>query len=528
MIAALLWGLLDRVPLILNAPVHLDSDLAVDGLTLHEALHGHWRWHYPGTPYMGTLPVLLSLPQAAAFGANPATLVSGGAVAWSLLTLAVFALAWRAFGRVAAAWSLVPLAFASTGALWLSGRVTGGHVLTGAWHAGALALLHLAWSRGGAWPAAALGAWCGLGLWLDSMFIATLAGVVPAALLGWVVAGMPRKGLAAALAFGLGLVVGGVPREVGRRVEPYDAYPAQFALVTNRNVLEQHAALLFQECLPRLAAGHRLPGYQSDPDPASLGNAAPLGARGEASPLAVATTWTALVLFAGSFAALAWSAVRPEGIAPGVVAGALLLSSGFVVAGFVANQNIYNADNYRYLVTLLVPGALGFGLAARGLSRLGPGGRAAAVVAGLLLALLVTLDTARWYARLGWIDAHGRPVRRPLDYPALDWVNAHPEVRDIYAGYWDVYRLSFLSGGRLRGKPFTIFPDRFPEWSRDLPGGRPEVTVITPGPGSGSHMNDALRDGAQLLTRGRGVAVLRWPVPGAAKSSPRQPARPES
>src|SRR5215831_18349668 len=75
------WAVLIRVPLILNADSHLDSDLAVDGLTLLDATRGHWRWHYPGTPHIGTLPVLLSLPQALAFGANPRTLVSGGAAA---------------------------------------------------------------------------------------------------------------------------------------------------------------------------------------------------------------------------------------------------------------------------------------------------------------------------------------------------------------------------------------------------------------------------------------------------------------
>ena len=80
----LVWTVLIRVPLILNAEDHLDSDLAVDGLTLLDAVHGHWRWHYPGTPYMGILPMLFSYPQALVWGANPITLVSGGTVIWVL------------------------------------------------------------------------------------------------------------------------------------------------------------------------------------------------------------------------------------------------------------------------------------------------------------------------------------------------------------------------------------------------------------------------------------------------------------
>ena len=59
----LVWTILIRIPLILNAEDHLDSDLAVDGLTLLDAVHGHWRWHYPGTPYMGILPMLAPIPR---------------------------------------------------------------------------------------------------------------------------------------------------------------------------------------------------------------------------------------------------------------------------------------------------------------------------------------------------------------------------------------------------------------------------------------------------------------------------------
>ncbi len=86
--------------------------------------------------------MLLSLPQALAFGANPRTLVSGGTAAYVVLMVATFLLARRAFGTSVALWGLVPLAFASTGTIWLSGRVTGGHVLAAAWHAGAFALLY--------------------------------------------------------------------------------------------------------------------------------------------------------------------------------------------------------------------------------------------------------------------------------------------------------------------------------------------------------------------------------------------------
>src|SRR5262249_25580925 len=119
---AAVWVVLIRVPLVLNAERHLDSDLAVDGLALLDPTRGHWRWTYPGTPYIGILPVLLSWPQAVVLGATPITLVSGGTVAFLGLLLACFLLAWQAYGPRVAAWSLVPLTVASNGAVWLSGR----------------------------------------------------------------------------------------------------------------------------------------------------------------------------------------------------------------------------------------------------------------------------------------------------------------------------------------------------------------------------------------------------------------------
>ena len=144
-------------------------------------------------------------------------------------------LAWRAFGPGVAGWSLVPLAFASTGTLWLSGRITGGHLLTAAWHAGAFALLHEAWSRGGGERAAALGLWCGLGLYLDSMFLITLAGLVPAASLGWWASGpIVARARVRRWSSRSPSLAGAWPREVGRRVEPHDAYREQFRPVVDR------------------------------------------------------------------------------------------------------------------------------------------------------------------------------------------------------------------------------------------------------------------------------------------------------
>ena len=43
-----------------------------------------------------------------------------------------------------------------------------------------------------------------------------------------------------------------------------------------------------------------------------------------------------------------------------------------------------------------------------------------------------------------------------------------PDVTHIFGDYWDVYRMSFLSGKKIDGIPYPMYPNRFPGWSRGL------------------------------------------------------------
>ena len=355
--------------MILNAEDHLDSDLAVDGLTLLDAVHGHWRWHYPGTPYMGILPMLSSYPQALVWGANPITLVSGGTVIWVLVVVSTFWLAWRAYGLEVAGWAIVPLVFSSLGTIWLSGRITGGHLLTLVWHTLAFVGLYACLTRGGWQRAAALGLWCGLGLYLDAMFLFTLAGIVPAALLAWLSTGTVAS-----------------RDRPGRRVPGRDAgrsrslaKSAGGSIRTTPIPRSSQATLERQAiCGTRPAAGAALPaaadrrhrarsarkggvsirvaGDRACWPRAALGFDRPAG-QGE---------WLAIVLVVGFRGRR-----RPAGARPGVgqpirparrSAAARCARQSLIVAAFLVNRNIFNSDNYRYLIFLLTPWSLGFGL----------------------------------------------------------------------------------------------------------------------------------------------------------------------
>jgi hypothetical protein len=564
---ALGWTVAIRIPLVLNAEVHLDSDLAVDGLTLLDAVHGRWRWHYPGTPYMGIGPVLLSWLQGWAWGVNPITLVSGGTAAHVLIVLGTFALGWRVFGREVACWSLVPLTFCSTGVLWMSGRITGGHLTIVSWSAWAWLLFHEASNERGSWRLCLLGVWCGLGLWLDSLFLATLAGMAAAGVFAaWL---RMREGecdptrlssawstgrrattrasgstaasddtrptrlqttlvgsAAAASLFLAGFFAGVTPRFIGKAVDPHDAYNEQFSGSLDSSLLAEHGRILLLDCLPRLIAGHRLPGLESDPDPGLLGSGGPVQQRGGREKARIiwteaAVTIASLGLCAAAMVGLAAVAVAGRNPDERIIAAGLTASGLGIAAGFLVNRNIFNSDNSRYLVPLIIPWAIGLGCLLRRIRRIAGCGMPAALVLALGLAVLFTVDTAAWYLQLGWVDERLVPVRRRLEFPALRWLDEHPEVSSLYGDYWDVYRLSFLTSGKVRGVPFRIFPNRFPEWSAEMPAGRPETMLIRTSNEGRFFLNAALREGGKIIHRDRGLTIVDWPVKAAIHKAPR-------
>ncbi len=362
----LAWTVLIRVPLILNAHDHLDSDLAVDGLTLLDALNGHWRWHYPATPSMGIAPLFSSYLQALAWGANPITLVSGGTLIWCLVVASTFWLATRAYGLEVAGWSILPLVFSSLGTIWLSGRITGGHLLTLVWHTVAFAGLHACLGGGGWGRAAALGLWCGLGLYLDAMFLVTVAALIATVLIAWAGAGCLRARIGLAAVFLAALSVGLIPREIGRRFDPYDAYPSQLQLALSSRAIAEHSRLLGLYCLPRLIAGTELDQLEKAAvtiDTLGL-RAFTLSRARTVSIIPGKTEWLAMFMIAAFFVALArlgrdlaFAANSPRR----AISLATLVSALLVVGAFLVNRNIFNSDNYRYLVFLLTPWRLGSG-----------------------------------------------------------------------------------------------------------------------------------------------------------------------
>ena len=360
-----------------------------------------------------------------------------------------------------------------------------------------------------------LGLWCGLGLWLDSMFLMTLAGMAVAGLFGCLDRGERAEArrlpwTAASLAFVAALLAGASPRFIGKAVDPYDAYNEQFSGASSRACWPSTGGSLLLDCLPRLIAGHRLPGPRSRPRPGAPGPGRPVqrSSRGrEGSGMAaVALTVLALGLFPAALLALV--SVVIAGTEPGerVVAIGLLASSFAIVAGFLVNRNIFNSDNYRYLVLLAHPLGDRSGLTCCGPCRQARGwGLTAAVAVAIALAALFTVDAAAWYRRLGWIDERLVPVRRRLDHPVLRWLDEHPEVGSLYGGYWDVYRLAFLTPGRCAACPSRCSPTGSPSGQRASPAAVRETLLVRPSREGQYFLNVAMRRGGEGPFPGQGL-----------------------
>ena len=416
--------------------------------------------------YQGIVPLLASYPQALVWGANPITLVSGGTVIWLLVVGSTFWLAAKSHGLEVAGWAILPLVFSSLGTIWLSARITGGHLLTSFWHTAAFAGLYCCLRRGNWRYAAVLGLWCGLGIYVDTMFLFTLAGLAAAALFAWRSTGRSEAGIGLAALFLVALWVGLAPREIGGRLDPHDAYPNVFNATLEPRAIWEHTRLLVSDCMPRL-----------------IGN-------GVFPAIIVVPAFLITLIRVALDLALSTDPAR-KAISIGICTSALL-----IVPAFVLNNTISDAHSFRYLVFLLTPWALGFGLVLSDLARQGRLGLLSAWLVGALLLGSMTVPVFLWYRdEMHYVDARGMPVRLPpQNWSELtiarddartgqavfeDFV-VPPDVTHVYGNYWVVYKMAFLSNGRVVGIPAPFSANRFRGWSHGLGAGRGKLLVLHP------------------------------------------------
>ncbi len=144
---------------------------------------------------MGILPMLFSYPQALVWGTNRSRWSAAGRSSgcWSWLRHS----GWpgRLFGLAVAGWAIVPLVFSSMGTIWLSGRITGGHLLDpGLAHAGVRGPPCLSDTRRLARARPCSGSGAAWGSISTRCSCSRSPGLVPAAVLAWLLGGTIARG----------------------------------------------------------------------------------------------------------------------------------------------------------------------------------------------------------------------------------------------------------------------------------------------------------------------------------------------
>ena len=119
-------------------------------------------------------------------------------------------------------------------------------------------------------------------------------------------------------------------------------------------------------------------------------------------------------------------------------------------------------------------------------------GRVSGCILVLILVVGMTAKTIGWYRHeLGYVgrlwqvvrvsqpvwsrpppwrtDSHGKVIEVNVVLDPNSWpYDVGSDVTHIFGDYWDVYRMAFLSGGRVVGIPHPSYPNRFRGWSRGL------------------------------------------------------------
>jgi hypothetical protein len=467
--AVLAFAIAVRLPLLLNASLRFDSDEAVNALVMQRLVeHGELRLHNWDATYFGIVEGLMAIPFTWFFGYEPIAFKLA-AVAGALLQLiASYLLACRLFGRGAGVVAALLGAVVSPMVVHWSTVAAGGYLLVVAWGTvsflGYDSLRRHGWLRS-RWRLFAAGLVLGFGLYVYELYLLYLAGFAAAA--SWAVFGQLRTawrqrprwhGVAAeairlvdaAAAVALGMAIGWAPTLALHIAGQTGAKTPSYAVASWRSVLAD-AHLLLTECVPAFfhlpVAPPRLRLWTGDPEPLQL---------------------LAGAVVAACYAAGVLMALRRTGRAAGAPASSLppttvvlaflvpLIAFAFAISG-----NATNVQSSRYLLPLLTTVPV---LTAGWLAWLYRRQRLLAAALATLLVLFPLAGVVRWYRGLGYLheDLRIRYAKDPLSALLAD-LDAEG-IRGGYTDYWDAYRATFLSGGRV---VFTAVDwDREPRYTR--------------------------------------------------------------
>ena len=464
LLAALLLGILLRIPALYNSRYDFNSDEAVNALVMKHMLEGRefslFNW---GTNYYGIVEGLFAVPFVALFGYEPLAFKLSALIGFLILQGSVFLLGRRLFGTSAGIAAVAFLSVLSPMLIVWSTLASGGFCLVVGWGTiTALYALHLA-RRFSVARVAVFGWLLGFGLYIYQLYIVYIATFAAAfALTAAYKLMLPgerdrvRRKLESfgvervvklLLAFTGGFALGWAPKIIARLSALAVSKQPPFKLASPE-VIGANVDLLVHRCLPTLF------GVNTFDVPELVSRSGP------SYPFWIEVCY--LVFFGAAWLWGVRSVLGRDGRGGRVVPVALALLPVVNVLLFILSQNPQDTLSNRYLLPSLTSFAV---LAGGMIVRIGNRSRVCAILlCGLVIAFGFS-KSATWLVSQNYLTGGLRLARKhePLD-DVLDLLRREG-VRGAFGDYWTAYKATFLSREEITVASIRIW-DRNPEMTR--------------------------------------------------------------
>jgi hypothetical protein len=463
LLAAIMLGILLRVPALYNSRSDFNSDEAVNALVIKHMLEGRefslFNW---GTEYYGIVEGLFAVPFVALFGYEPLAFKLSALIGFLILQGSVFLLGRRLFGTNAGIASVAFLSVLSPMLIEWSTLASGGFCLIVGWGTiTALYALHLAW-RPTVPRVVGLGWLLGFGLYIYQLYIiyvVTLAAALALTTTYELLFGErdrvrlklqsfgPERAVKLLLAFAGGFALGWAPKIIARLSPLAVSKQPPYSLASPK-VIGANVDLLVRRCLPALF------GVNPFQVPELVNWSGP------SYPL-----WTEICYLAFFGAAWLWGVrcvLGRDERARQTVPVALALLPVVNALLFILSQNPQDTLSNRYLLPSLTSFAV---LAGGMIVRIGIRSRACAILLCCLVIVFGLSKSASWLVSQNYMTGGLGLVRKhePLD-DVLDLLRREG-VRGAFGDYWTAYKATFLSGEEIAVASIRIW-DRNPEMTR--------------------------------------------------------------
>lgn len=463
LLAAIIIGILLRVPALYNARYDFNSDEAVNALVIKHMLEGRefslFNW---GTNYYGIVEGLFAVPFVGLFGYEPLAFKLSAFVGFLILQGSVFLLCRWLFGTNAGIASVAFLSVLSPMLIGWSTLASGGFCLIVGWGTiTVLCALNLA-RRPTFGRVVGFGWLLGFGLYIYQLYViyvATLAAALALTTTYELLFGERhrvrrqleslgvKRAVKLLLAFAVGFAIGWAPKIIAR-LSPLAVTKQPPYELASPEVIGANVELLVHRCIPVLFGVNPF-------NVSELVNWS-----GPSYPL-----WTEVCYLAFFAAAWLWGVrfifgrdARGGRIVP--VALALLPVVDLLL--FILSRNPQDTLSNRYLLPSLTSIAV---LAGGMVVRIGNRSRVCAIVLCCLVIAFGLSKSTSWLVNQNYLTGDLGMVQKhePLD-DVLDLMRRE-EIRGAFGDYWTAYKATFLSREEITVASIRIW-DRNPEMTR--------------------------------------------------------------